>query len=274
MKVTWFANLFVTLTESSARLRQVLWRWVYNKIAHRDTSGKFVFMNYGYENNTDKPLILKQQDEPDRYYIQLYNHAIKDLEIQNKDIIEVGCGRGGGGSFLLRYKNPKSYIGIDLSDRAITWCQNQFKFINSQWVQGFADALPTPDSSADVVINIESSHCYPSMENFLHEVKRVLKPNGYMAFCDLRPASEITKLESNITVSGLVVMNKSEITAPVLQALDQISSIRNAQIKSVFPKIFHRAARDFAGVKDTAVYNMLKTGEMKYVSYLLQNRTQ
>ncbi|HEV2613963.1 MAG TPA: class I SAM-dependent methyltransferase [Gammaproteobacteria bacterium] len=270
MKTNWLSTLFITLTEFSYRLKQTLWHWVYNKIARRDVSGKFVFMNYGYDNKTDTPLILKQQDEPYRYFIQLYNHVVKDIDLKNKAIIEVGCGRGGGGNFLLQYKNPSSYIGIDLSEAAIIWCKNQFKFTNSQWMQGSADALPTPNNSVDIVINVESSHCYPSMEKFLQEVKRVLKPNGYMAFCDLRSASEIAKLESHIAASGLVVINQSEITSQVLQALDKVSSTREAEIMSVFPTLFHRAVRDFAGVKDTAVYNMLKAGEMKYLCYLLQ----
>lgn len=270
MKVNWLVAIFVTLTESSSRLRQLLWRWVYNKIATKDISGKFVFMNYGYYDEKDERLTLKNQDEPFRYYIQLYNHVVKDIVLQDKKIIEVGCGRGGGGSFLLRYKNPQSYTGIDLSDTAIEWCKRHYQFNNANWLQGVADALPVADTSADVVINVESSHCYPSMEGFLSEVKRVLKPNGYMAFCDLRRSSGIETLDKNIHASGLRVLKRYEITTQVLHALDQISSTRDSQISLVIPSVFRKAFRDFAGVKDTTVYTMLKTGEMQYFCYLLQ----
>jgi ubiquinone/menaquinone biosynthesis C-methylase UbiE len=270
MQVNWIVAIFVSLTESSSRLRQILWRWVYNKIAFKDTSGKFVFMNYGYNDDKEECLSLNNQDEPFRYFIQLYNHVVKDIDLHNKNIIEVGCGRGGGGSFLLRYKNPLSYTGVDLSETAIEWCKRQFQFANAHWVQGIADALPIPDNSVDVVINVESSHCYPSMEKFIGEVKRVLSPNGYMAFCDIRRSSGIEALDKNINASGLRVLKRYEITSQVLDALDQVSSTRDSQISSVFPSIFRKAVRDFAAVKDTAVYNMLKNGQMQYLCYLLQ----
>lgn len=270
MKTNLITAIFVMLTESSSRLRQTLWRAVYNKIASRDTSGKFVFMNYGYNNENEKSLQLNNQDEPFRYFIQLYNHVVNDLDLNNKKIIEVGCGRGGGGSFLLRYKNLQSYTGIDLSEAAIEWCKLHYSFANAHWMQGFADKLPIPDESCDVVVNVESSHCYPSMEKFLDEVKRILKPDGYMAFCDLRRSSEIETLENNINKSGLSIIKRNEITSSVLDALDHVSQIRDAQIASVFPPLFRNALRDFAAVKNTGIYNMLKSGQMKYVSYLLK----
>jgi ubiquinone/menaquinone biosynthesis C-methylase UbiE len=270
MQVNWIVAIFVSLTDSSSHLRQILWRWVYNKIASRDVSGKFVFMNYGYNDDKEEHFQLNNQDESSRYYIQLYNHIIKDIDLCDKNIIEVGCGRGGGGSFLLRYKNPLSYTGIDLSAAAIEWCKRQYQFTNAHWVQGLANALPVNDNSVDVVLNVESSHCYPSMNGFLREVKRVLRASGYMAFCDIRRSSGIETLDNNINASGLRVLKRYEITSKVLNALDQISPTRDSQITSVFPPIFQKAVRDFAAVKDTAVYNMLKNGQMQYLCYLLQ----
>lgn len=49
-----------------------------------------------------------------------------------------------------------------------------------------------------------------------------------------------------------------------------MGSTRDSQITSIFPSIFHKAVRDFAAVKDTTVYNMLKNGQMQYLCYLLQ----
>lgn len=49
--------------------------------------------------------------------------------------MEVGSGRGGGGSFIIRYKKPRSFIGIDLSEKAINWCKHYFQFKNTSWIQ-------------------------------------------------------------------------------------------------------------------------------------------
>lgn len=270
MRINWIAIIFISITNSSTHLRQKLWRWVYNKIASKDVSGKFVFMNYGYHDEKEERLLLNNQDEPFRYYIQLYNHVVRNVDLHNKNIIEVGCGRGGGGAFLLRYKNPLSYTGIDLSETAIAWCKKQYTFSNAHWIHGLADALPIPDNSVDVVVNVESSHCYPSMEKFLGEVRRILKPNGLMTFCDLRISSEVEILDKNIKTSGLRVLERHEITSQVLQALDYVSDTRDSQITTIFPTLFRKAVRDFAAVKNTGVYNMLKSGHMQYLYYLLR----
>ncbi|MDQ8039285.1 MAG: hypothetical protein REH83_02645 [Rickettsiella sp.] len=55
-------------------------------------------MNYGYLNTDDKFLLLEPTDEPHRLFIQLYDFVVNDISLQDKDIIEVGCGRGGGGA--------------------------------------------------------------------------------------------------------------------------------------------------------------------------------
>jgi ubiquinone/menaquinone biosynthesis C-methylase UbiE len=45
-------------------------------------------------------------------------------------------------------------------------------------VHGDAENLPFPQVSFDAVINVESAHCYGSIERFLAEVHRVLRPGG------------------------------------------------------------------------------------------------
>lgn len=270
MKSNWVAGIFAAITYSSTRLRQVLWRWLYNRIALRDVTGKFLFMNYGYYDEKDSVLLLEKQDEPFRYYIQLYHHVVKAINLHDKDILEVGCGRGGGGAFLLHYKKPRSYTGIDLSEAAIAWCQKHYSFANAHWLQGRADSLPVPDASIDVVVNVESSHCYPAMDQFLSEVNRTLRPNGYFAYCDLRLAADLEGLDNAMKASGLHIILHHDITHEVLHSLDSVSQSRDKEIDLIFPAFFRGAARDFAGVKDTAVYNMLKSGEMNYVCYLLQ----
>ncbi len=270
MQLNWITAIFVGLSASSSRLRQTLWHRVYNHLANKDTAGNFIFMNYGYQDENDTLLSLDKQDEPFRYYIQLYNHVVKDIDLHDKKLLEIGCGRGGGGAFLLRYKHPKSYTGIDLSETAIARCKQQFKFNNAKWLQGLADALPVADNSIDVAVNVESSHCYPSMPGFLAEVNRILKPDGYMAFCDLRPAADIEKLDADIHASGFNVIKHNVITSQVINALDHVSETRDAQIATLFPFIFRKAMRDYAAIKDTAVYTMLKSGKMQYVCYLLQ----
>ena len=252
----------------SPYLQLALVRYVYNKLATKNNSEKNIFLNYGYHDDIHLP--LNPQDEPNRLFIQLYNHTIQNIDLQGKDIAEVGCGQGAGGLFLWQYKKPRSYIGVDLSEKAITFCQRHNKFTNVQWVQGCADKLPIPDESVDVVINIESSHFYPSMKQFISEVKRILRPKGYMAFADLRHFLQVDSLDQCFEASGLCVLQRSDITPQVLASLTHLSDRRKAYINSAFPARWRQANREMSAVKGSPIYNGFINGQQMYLYYLLQ----
>lgn len=228
-------------------------------------------MNYGYAEEQQKSLpSLQPEDEPFRYPIQLYAHVVGGTELRHKDVIEVGCGRGGGGSFLIRYFSPRSFTGIDLSPQAIEWCRRRMSLQNARWLQGSADALPVPNCCADVVVNVESSHCYPSVPQFLAEVRRVLRPGGRFLFCDMRTANRVSELDRHLSDSGLNLLRRVVVTPQVVRALDRVSQQREQQIKLHVPALLRRALRDLVAVKNTPVYTMLANGEMVYLSYALE----
>ncbi|WP_133129043.1 class I SAM-dependent methyltransferase [Legionella nagasakiensis] len=271
MKASKLRKIHRFLMQLSPFLRLALIRWLYNKFASKNKSKQYVFLNYGYHDETT--LSLNPLDEPNRYFIQLYHRVVRDIDLQDKDIVEVGCGQGAGGVFLLQYKKPRSYIGIDLSERAIELCQHHSKWTNARWIQGYADALPIPDHSVDVLVNVESSHCYPSMEKFLNEVWRVLRPNGYMAFTDLRLSSEVEALDNCIRASGLQVLKRCDITPQVLESLTRLSDRRKAHINATYSPIWRQAVRDISAVKGSVTYNGFINGQQKYLCYLLQKKS-
>ena len=270
MKSSKLLKTYRFLIRLSPYLCFTLVRWVYNNYAIKNNSDKNIFLNYGYHDDT--PLSLNHQDEPNRLFIQLYNQAVKHIDLQDKDIVEVGCGQGAGGVFLMQYKHPRSYIGIDLSDKAIAFCQQHNKFTTMQWKQGSADKLPIDDESVDVVINIESSHFYPSMEQFINEVKRILRPNGYMAFADLRHHLQVDILDKCFEDSGLRVLQRSDITPQVLESLTRLSDRRKAHINSTYSILWRQAARQMSAIKGSTIYNGFINGQQKYLSYLLQKQ--
>lgn len=98
------------------------------------------------------------------------------LNLQNKDVLEVGCGSGYG-AYLLNQLQPKSYIGLDVMEEQIDLAKMkypQFQFI----VQGAEDLSQFVDASKDVVVIFGVLHHIPDWRKALDETKRVLKPNG------------------------------------------------------------------------------------------------
>src|SRR6478609_12235299 len=74
-----------------------------------------VFLNIGYEEDPPMALQLRESDEPNRFYIQLYHRVATQADLRSKRVLEVGCGHGGGASYHTRTLGPASYPGLDVN---------------------------------------------------------------------------------------------------------------------------------------------------------------
>ena len=161
-------------------VRRIVWRTCYELLAKRVPTPGWAFMNYGYvptAGDLDAPP-WTPTDERDRLCIQLYLHAIGGTDLTGRDVLEVGSGRGGGASYISRRLQPQSMTGLDFSGKAVDLCNRHRRVPGLAFVCGDALSMPFPDASFDAVVNIESSHCYEDMGQFLSEVNRVLRPGG------------------------------------------------------------------------------------------------
>lgn len=244
-----------------------LWYWYISTV---DKNADIIFMNFGYS-HPDMNLELNETDIKDRYTAQLYHKVASVTELSDKDVLEVGCGRGGGISYINRYLTPKTITGIDLNNKAIKFCSKYYTEDNNSFFQADAQKLPFDDNSFDFLINVESSHRYPNMELFLSEVKRVLRPGGYFSFTDFRYDHELEELDSQINNMGMKLHNKEVITKNVVEALDHMTVERKSMVKRFLPGFLHKIGNNFAAVKGTETYDFFKTGKYEYLHYVLEN---
>jgi SAM-dependent methyltransferase len=179
-----------------------------------------VFLNAGYEEDPPMAIPLVASDEPKRYSIQLYHRVATQVDLSGKQVLEVGCGHGGGASYLMRTLHPASYTGLDLNPAGIAFCRERHNAPGLEFVQGDAENLPFPDQSFDAVINIESSHCYPRFPRFLAEVARVLRPGGHFLYADLRPRVRIAEWEAALADAPIRLLSQTDIKTQVLRVLD------------------------------------------------------
>lgn len=113
------ANIFLELTEYPA-FRRIIWRPVYEIIAKKFEIADWQFMNYGYVPcEFESPLKLAPEDEVNRYSIQLYHYLVTTTEVQGKEILEVGSGRGGGANYIFNYLKPRKFTGLDIASNAV-----------------------------------------------------------------------------------------------------------------------------------------------------------
>lgn len=265
-------KMFNTVLLHSANARRLRSRLWYEYVSRKLRRAAVLFLNYGYVELGPLPnkLELLPEDETDRLSIQLYHHVAGAVELRGLDLLEVGCGRGGGSSYIRRYLKPNSVTGIDLAQEAIDFCQSYYKLDGLRFFDGDAERLEFADESFDAVVNLESSHCYGDVDKFLSEVRRVLRPGGYFLFADLRLSEGLPLLESQLKNSGLEILKTQFITANVVKAMGLESEKKSSLIERFAPRLMQPFGRIFAGVKGSSTLTTLASGERVYKSFVLR----
>ncbi|TFF90445.1 MAG: class I SAM-dependent methyltransferase, partial [Promethearchaeota archaeon] len=172
---------------ASMRMKRFLWGIMHRVMIKRYEGSEVVFLNYGYEyldQNGNAPK-LEEKDERERYCLQLYHSTVEEVKLEDKDVLEIGCGRGGGASYISRYIKPKSYIGLDMSKEVIKFNNDFHNIPGLSFVVGNAQELQFEDESFDAIVNVESSRSYNDFESFVAESYRVLRPKGHLLFADI-----------------------------------------------------------------------------------------
>lgn len=239
----------------------------YNALADLDTEGKYVFLNYGYAetDGSESPTDGKQSSS-----VELYRQVVSSLDLKDKDVVEIGSGRGGGAAYVKQTFQPQSLIGIDLNAKLVRFCNNVHKVPGLEFREGGAEAIPLPDESADVVVNVESSHCYADFPRFVREVHRILRPGGHFAHTDFRDDDKVDAWRESLCASGLEIIHEEDITANVLQALDNDNDMKIQAIQEHMPKKIHKVMGDMGALVGTDMYNWFKDREVLYKRFVLQ----
>lgn len=101
-------------------------------------------------------------------------------------LLDLGCGAGHVSFNVAPLVNK--VVAYDLSSamlEVVSKAAQAKGFDNIETVQGVAESLPFEDNSFDFVFSRYSAHHWQDLGLALREVKRVLKPNGVVAFIDV-----------------------------------------------------------------------------------------
>jgi len=255
-----------------AWLRKRVWHAVYEFLAARRVSVEWEFMNYGYVPGAGDgpPAVLRRDDESNRLQIAMYHQMFDGARCRGQKVLDIGCGRGGGLRYIQTYLDPLACTGVDFSSRAVTICRRRLAGETSTVAVAEADALPFATGRFDWVVNVESSHCYPSMERFVAEASRVLKPGGLFVIADFRDADEVDAFQRQLSTPTLRVVRLHDITANVVWALEHDSSRKEALIHRYIPGPFRGAVTEFAGVTGSRIHEAFRCGTTRYLSVTLK----
>ena len=239
------------------------YREFYNDVSRRleqsGVGGASFFLNYGY-------VSLGRGDDarfevPERVFnrnsVRLAFELIGDAELQNRGVLDVGCGRGGTVALLAETFGAKA-VGVDLSPEAVSFCRKTHQN-GARFEVGDAEHLPFDADSFEAVINMESSHTYPNLRAFYSEVRRVLRPGGRFLYTDLLPIERWMEVRVLLPSLGLQIGNERDITANVLASCDAIAATR-AQAFGGHSEMID----NFLAVPGSGVYEQMRTGAWQY----------
>lgn len=118
-----------------------------------------------------------------RFVRCMYEEIInRVLEMQPKNILDLGCGNGNILDILSKCTSYDLY-GLDLSENMINEAKKKLKD-KARLKIGDAENLPYEDNKFDVIICNASFHHYTHPQKVLKEIRRVLAPNGILILGD------------------------------------------------------------------------------------------
>jgi ubiquinone/menaquinone biosynthesis C-methylase UbiE len=257
------------LIKSTPAVRRTVTRLSYEILSRGFDDPRLVVMNYGYAALTGDghTMDLLERDEWSRFSLQLYHRVAGAVDLTGKEVLEVGGGRGGGAEFVARTMSPKQLVCTDVSAAAMDFATRTHAATpNVTFQQADAENLPFGDDSFDAVINVESSHCYGTMDSFLGEVARVLRPGGHLLFADVRDTPDAPALETALRENraGLKLLELEDITAHARAALDFTGKQKEELLMSIAAPL-RRMFRDQSGIPGGAVYRAFDGGERTYL---------
>lgn len=247
-------------------------------------------MNYGYAPRNDQPANLDKAfeqaiatttgGEANRFGLALYHHLASKIDLRNQDVLEIGCGRGGGAALIQSCFTPRSMTAMDFAEKAVALGHHQSATgqnatgqnatQNIRFTTGDAEQIPFAAAAFDAVISVESSHGYPNIEHFFQEVKRVLRDHGYFLLADFRPRTAVDLLRRQLQQSGLTLLQEEVITANVVAALDLDTERRLALCAQYVPAPLQNIFNNFAGVRGSQAYQEFQTAQTEYLCLVLK----
>ena len=221
------------------------------------------FLNYGYipNGNPSHAEVALPEGYYDRNSHRLVLEVIGDCPIDGRDILDVGCGRGGVWVVLQAHFDPHSYLGVDLSREAVSFCRSSHEGSHVAFVEGDAEHLPVPDGAFDVVINIESSNCYPNINSFYAEAHRVLREGGWFLYADILRAEEFEANVPLIRRMGFELAREVDITTNVLLACEE-TAVRRLKVYTNHEERAYMA--NFLAAPGSDLFRAMQEGSVQY----------
>lgn len=130
------------------------------------------------------PLLVTKNDGPQADTLRFLKFLKKEqkFRVEDKNILDLGCGTGRNSNYLADMGNK--VIGIEISKTALNLAKSRASSMNlsvDYRLGDIGDKYDIKDASVDLVLDVTSSNSLneTGREIYLEEVHRVMKKGGY-----------------------------------------------------------------------------------------------
>lgn len=135
---------------------------------------------------------------------------VEGVDFADKSVLDVGCGTGGIGLFLVETYGPAKLTGLDVDQGLI---DRASKSAGQAGLDGILEyqcvspgPLPLEDGTFDIVFSKDAMIHIADKESLFAEIYRVMAPGGTLAVCDWMSSTEAPfspELDAYIELEGL-----------------------------------------------------------------------
>ncbi|TCM60248.1 class I SAM-dependent methyltransferase [Rhizobium sp. BK068] len=123
--------------------------------------------------------------------VDMTHHATK-RNVKVSSILDFGCGVGTSSPYFFQYFPDASVVGVDVSSKSLQIARSRFgsRAAYSQ----LENIIDYPDNTFDVAFAACVFHHIPwdEHEHWLGEIRRVLKPSGFVGIFEHNPWNPLT----------------------------------------------------------------------------------
>lgn len=204
------------------------------------------------------------EDHSAMMYHQAGHTMIKDHAPAPTDILDVGCGQGGGLVYLSRLYPQARLTGTERSQSAVRLARRRTrKLIEADIERGISGGLAFPDNRFDMVVSV-GAPTYFGLTLFVEEAGRVLKPGGLVSFSGGYRQGDHAAVEAEIRAAaekeGLEMLAYRNITPHTFASLKADLPRREAALKRV-PWPFSLYAYRWADMPGSPEYQEYEEGK-------------
>lgn len=193
--------------------------------------------------------MIPEETNPKFFAQELKAYEFTRNAAKDKMILDIGCGDGYGPDYLARVASRVT--GIDYEEDIILKAQRKYILPNLKFLCMEAANLDFRDNSFDIICSFQVIEHIPenNLEQYLSEIKRVLKPEGVFYLSTLN-------LENNIKSPLTYEKNPAHRKEFILLELRDLLSKAFAKIEiyGLHPTLKHRF---YLRLKKIGIFNFL-----------------